>query len=340
MNNTANKTDKKAVIGVTIGDPAGIGPEVVAGALQDRELVKSCRLLIIGEKGVMERALGLYAGSLPLRSDNLTDWITGNSDAPFLLDLHNIDGSQWSPGKVCAAAGRASAEYIIKAADLALDHTIKAIVTAPINKESTRAAGYGELGHLEMLAKYTGSREYATMLVSENLRVVHLTTHYPLKEALNRVKKDYILARVILTQKAFTGWGYARPVIGVAALNPHGGENGIIGDEEIKEIIPAVKAAQEMGIDARGPYPADTIFNRALNGEMDAVIALYHDQGHIAIKVHNVKKSISIALGLPFIRTSVDHGTAYDIAWQGKADATSLKEAIGAAIKLVTQQRL
>jgi 4-phospho-D-threonate 3-dehydrogenase / 4-phospho-D-erythronate 3-dehydrogenase len=185
------------------------------------------------------------------------------------------------------------------------------------------------------LAHYTDTKEYATMLVSDNLRVVHLTTHYSLKEAATRVKKELILARLKLTQKCFNEWGYPHPIIAVAALNPHGGEHGIMGNEEFDEIAPAIMLAKKLGIDARGPFPADTIFNRALKGEFDVVIAMYHDQGHIPIKVHNVQNSVSVALGLPFIRTSVDHGTAFDIAWKGIADAVSMQEAIKQALMLV-----
>ena len=252
-----------------------------------------------------------------------------------IVDLKNLSPLEVKIGKTSAACGKASVEYIIKAAQLALHHKIDAIVTAPINKESTTLAGFGELGHLELLAHYTDTKEYATMLVSDNLRVVHLTTHYSLKEAASRVKKELILARLKLTQNCFNDWGYPHPIIAVAALNPHGGEHGIMGNEEFDEIIPAIILAKELGIDARGPFPADTIFNRALKGEFDVVIAMYHDQGHIPIKVHNVQNSVSIALGLPFIRTSVDHGTAFDIAWKGIADAVSMQEAIKQALMLV-----
>jgi 4-hydroxythreonine-4-phosphate dehydrogenase len=265
--------------------------------------------------------------------DNLQ--LNQNTDVLNILDLKNLSFSEVEIGKTSAACGKASVEYIIRAAQLALHHKIDAIVTAPINKESTTLAGFGELGHLELLAHYTDTKEYATMLVSDNLRVVHLTTHYSLKEAVRRVKKELILARLKLAQKFFNDWGYSHPIIGVAALNPHGGEHGIMGNEELEEIVPAMTLAKEFGIDARGPFPADTIFNRALKGEFDVVIAMYHDQGHIPIKVHNVQKSVSIALGLPFIRTSVDHGTAFDIAWKGIADAVSMQEAIKQAVVLV-----
>ena len=190
------------------------------------------------------------------------------------------------------------------------------------------------MGHLEFLARLTNATEYAGMLVTGPLRVVHLTTHHSLIQACDLVTRERILARLKLTHHSFQQWGFEHPRIGVAALNPHGGEGGLFGTEEIEQIMPAVKEAQALGIDARGPFPADSIFHRAINGEFDVVIAMYHDQGHIAIKVHGFEKSVAVSLGLPFIRTSVDHGTAFDIAGKGTADPQSLEEAIKVAIGL------
>jgi 4-hydroxythreonine-4-phosphate dehydrogenase len=178
------------------------------------------------------------------------------------------------------------------------------------------------------------------MLVSGNLRVVHLTTHYSLKEALNYVKQKYILARLKLTDQSFRSWGFNDPRIAVAALNPHGGEGGILGMDEFEEIGPAVQSARKLGINASGPFPADTVFNRAIQGEFDAVLAMFHDQGHIPVKVHGFAKSVSVALGLPFIRTSVDHGTAFDIAGKGVAEADSMLEAIKVAVNLSLNKTL
>jgi len=243
-------------------------------------------------------------------------------------------------GQVCGACGKAAMEYIVEAVRLAMDGRIKALVTAPINKEATKQAGYGEVGHLEFLAALTGATEYATMLVIGPLRVVHLTTHYSLRDACDLVKKDRILSKLNLTYDSFRQWGIDHPRIGVAALNPHAGEGGLFGAEEIEEIIPAVKEAQNLTIDAQGPFPADSIFNRAIAGEFDVVLAMYHDQGHIPIKVHGFEKSVSVALGLPFVRTSVDHGTAFDIAGKGIASSQSLEEAIQMAVELSEESRL
>jgi 4-phospho-D-threonate 3-dehydrogenase / 4-phospho-D-erythronate 3-dehydrogenase len=333
-------TEERPIIAITMGDAAGIGPEVVAKALLSEEIYSFCSPLVIGERTAMQKAILLIKGHLEINAVKSPDEVTGHFGYIDLLDLHNLDPEEVFTGRICPACGKAAVEFIIKAAQLALHHQVDALVTAPINKESTRQAGYGELGHLELLAHYTDAHEYATMLSSGPLRVVHLTTHHSLKEALSFITEERILARLKLIQKSFQSWGIGHPIIAVAALNPHGGEGGILGREEIEEITPAIKAAQELGIDARGPYPADTVFNRAIKGEFDVVLAMYHDQGHIPVKVYGFEKSVSIALGLPFIRTSVDHGTAFDIAGKGIAEAESMKEAINAAVKLCREGRL
>ena len=334
------KTEGRPIVAITMGDACGIGPEVIAKALSSRAVYKLCRPLVIGDSGAMQKALALAGSTGEIHLISEASSAAGKYGEIDLLDLHNLDEKDVRVGRVCGACGKAAVEYIIKAAQLALHREIAALVTAPINKEATRQAGYGELGHLELLAHYTGATEYATLLMSGPLRVVHLTTHYSLKEAVGCVTGERILARLKLTQDSFQKWGLARPRIAVAALNPHGGEGGILGQEEIQEISPAIKTAQEAGIDARGPYPADTVFLRAIGGEFDVVLAMYHDQGHIPVKVYGFAKSVSVALGLPFIRTSVDHGTAFDIAGKGIAQAESLEEALKVAVKLSQNQGL
>jgi 4-hydroxythreonine-4-phosphate dehydrogenase len=326
---------KKPLIAITMGDAAGIGPEVVAKALLDAQIYDICRPVVIGDCAIIRNAFQLVNGKVELKPLRSIDETTGRFGTIEIIDLHNLSQKDFSVGNISPACGKAAVEYIIKAAQLGLHKQVAAITTAPINKEATRLAGYGELGHLELLAHYTDAKEYATMLVSGYLRVVHLTTHYSLKEALNYVTAERILKRLELTFKSFRSWQIDNPRIGVAALNPHGGEGGILGREEIEQIAPAIEAARAAGIDARGPFPADSIFNRAINGEFDVVLAMYHDQGHIPIKVYGFEKSVSIALGLPFIRTSVDHGTAFDIAGKGVAEAESMKEAIRMAVRLV-----
>jgi len=327
--------NSRPVIVITMGDAAGVGPEIIVKTHLSPQISEICHPLVIGDGDVLLKTIKLLEVPISLNHVYDISEISGQTGTIDILDLHNLDQQEVITGKVCQACGKAAMQYIEKAAELVLQKKAAALVTAPINKEATIQAGYGDVGHLEFLARTTRSKEYATMLVSGQLRVVHLTTHYSLKEACTLVTRDGILARLKLTHASFQQWGISRPRIGVAALNPHGSEGGLFGREEMDEILPAVKEAQTQGIDARGPYPADSIFTRALNGEFDAVLAMYHDQGHIAVKVHGFEKSISIALGLPFIRTSVDHGTAFDIAGKGIADSQSLEEAIKMAVNLI-----
>jgi 4-hydroxythreonine-4-phosphate dehydrogenase len=326
---------QRPIIAITMGDAAGIGPEIIVKALLSEQIYSICRPLLVGEGTTMSAMMGLLDSPLKLNPVEKADEVKGQSGAIDLLDLHNLDQKEVIMGEVCRACGKAAMEYIARAAELALQEEVRAVVTAPINKEATVQAGYGDVGHLEFLARLTHATEYATMLVSGRLRVVHLTTHHPLKDACELVTKERILARLRLTHDAFRQWGMTQPRIGVAALNPHAGEGGLFGSEEIEQIVPAVSEAQGLGIDARGPFPADSIFTRAIGGEFDVVIAMYHDQGHIPIKVHGFESSVSVALGLPFVRTSVDHGTAFDIAGRGIADSQSLQEAIKMAVNLV-----
>ncbi len=331
---------KRPMIAITMGDAAGIGPEIVIKALQSKDIYDTCRPLVVGEGTIISNVIKSLSNPLKLSPVKALEEAKGSFGAIDLIDLHNLDSKDVITGQVCRACGKAAMEYVSEAAQMALQGRVKAIVTAPINKEATVLAGYGDVGHLEFLARLTKSTEYATMLVSGPLRVVHLTTHYPLKDACKLVTRERVLARLRLTHDSFRQWGTSQPSIAVAALNPHGGEGGLFGSEEIEQIIPAIREAQESGIDARGPFPADTVFNRAIAGEFDAVLAMYHDQGHIPIKVYGFEKSVSIAMGLPFIRTSVDHGTAFDIAGKGIADPQSLEEAIKTAVRLSEGQGL
>jgi 4-hydroxythreonine-4-phosphate dehydrogenase len=330
----------KPIIVITMGDAAGVGPEVIVKALAGDEIHGICRPLVLGDSTVLEEAIRIVKKPLRLHPVESIGNIQGQPGTIDLIDLNNLDPKEVVTGQVCTPCGRAAMEYIEKAAHMAQEKAVDAMVTAPINKEATRQAGYGETGHLEYLAKLTGAAEYATMLMTGRLRVVHLTTHYSLREACDQVKKERILARLKLTHKSFRGWGIEHPRIAVAALNPHGGEGGLFGREEIEEILPAVQQARQAGIDAIGPTPADSVFHRALNGEFDVVLAMYHDQGHIPVKVHGFDESVSVALGLPFIRTSVDHGTAFDIAGKGIADARSMSAAIEVAVNLATGKGL
>ncbi len=325
---------ERPLIAITMGDPAGIGPEVLAKALSLKEIYDICRPAVIGESHVMQGAISLIKKSLKLRPVKKVAETLGQFGTIDILDLHKPDLKEFKIGQVSAACGGAAMEYIEMAMNLALSGEVKAMVTAPINKEATMLAGYEGLGHLEYISKKTNTKESATMLATGNLRCVHLTTHYSLREACDQVTKERVLARLKLTDECFVKWGFGKPRIAAAGINPHAGENGMFGREEIEEIGPAVEEARKLGIDVKGPIPADSVFNRAINGEFDVVLVMYHDQGHIPVKVHGFENSVSVALGLPLLRTSVDHGTAFDIAGKGIAEAQSMVEAIKVAVSL------
>ncbi len=321
-------------IAVTIGDPAGVGPEVTVKALAEEELYLLCQPLVIGDAGVVRRAAEIAGTALVCQS------VGGIASARFehgtldMLDLKNVQWEQLELKKASAAGGRASIEYVSVAVQLALSDEIDAIATGPINKQAIHLAGYDYIGHTELLADLTNARRCTTMLATGDLRVTHVTRHVPLRDVASHITKQQVLETILVTAEGLRQLGLEHPRLGVAALNPHGGDDGLLGQEEIEQIAPAVTAAREMGIDARGPFPADSVFFRATAGEFDAVVAMYHDQGHIPIKVRDFERSYTVTLGLPIVRTSVDHGTAFDIAWQGTSSPTSMIEAIKAAAGL------
>ncbi len=325
---------ERPILAITMGDPAGVGPEVIARALTRAEVWECSRPLVVGDAGVLERAMALVGTALsPHRVDSAG--AAGFDPAhPDVLDLHNVDMAHLEVGKVSALAGRAAAEYIEQAVALALAREVGAIVTCPINKAAFQAAGVAHIGHTEMLATLTGDERVTTMLATTGLRVVHVTRHVPLSEVARHITRGQVLETIRLTHAGLHSLGLAQPRIGVAALNPHGGDGGLIGREEIEHIAPAVQAAREEGIQATGPIPADSVFFRAIRGEFDVVVAMYHDQGHIPIKTHGFERSVTVTLGLSIVRTSVDHGTAFDIAWRGLASDESLVEAIRLAAQM------
>ena len=333
------------IVAITLGDPAGIGPEVVVKALAANDDLRLgvCRPLIVGSYTVAEMSAQRFAGGLPLAHVDSREQLADLAWNGAAVPVWNIDtpGASDIPyGEPTIAGGVVSITSIELAATLALEGRIQAISTAPINKEAVHLAEYQDIGHQEVLARMAGITEVATMLMAHRLRAVHLTTHVPFRDAYKYVTKDRILARLQLTDREFRKWGVAKPRIAVAALNPHGGDSGLLGREEIEEIAPAVVQAVSEGIVAEGPLPADSVFLRAADGEYDAVIALYHDQGHISVKMHDFHGSVSVNLGLPFVRTSVDHGTAYDIAGQGIAEAVSMSAAVRTAALLATGRGL
>ena len=331
---------QRPLVAITMGDPAGIGAEVTAKALQDPWVYEKCRPFVVGNASSMNSALDLIGGSGQARVVHDISDVVGEHGEVDVLDMENLAFDQVEYGVISPIAGKASVEWILRAGELAAAGEVAAIATAPINKEACNLAGYKDVGHMEIFQSQTRASNVATMLMAGMLRVVHLTTHRSLRVACDYVTADNVLGKIALTDECFRAWGFDSPRIGVAALNPHASDGGLIGTEEAEHIAPAVERACDQGIDATGPVPADTVFNQAIDGKYDAVIAMYHDQGHIPIKVHDWAKSVSVNLGLPFIRTSVDHGTAFDIAGKGVADAESMLESIRVAVSLASDSIL
>ena len=319
-----------------MGDPAGIGPEVVLKAVAEEEIRRICVPVIIGDAQLLAhnaRVLDLQCGYDIVRQgepipDDLTD--------PLIYHLDNIGGFV-EPGIESGVAGKAAAGYIEAAVGLCAAGSIDAIATAPINKRALFLGGYSFPGHTEFLAHLTGTEEYAMAFVAANLRIVLISTHVPLAVAIRMVERDRLVKVINLTHRELLRWGIERPRIAVAALNPHGAEGGLFVVEEASEILPAIEACRnDDEVNVQGPFSADTVFLRASRGEFDAVVACYHDQAMIPVKCLSFGEAVNVTLGLPFIRTSVDHGTAFDIAGKGLAEHSSMVAAIKLAADLST----
>lgn len=324
----------KPIICLTMGDAAGVGPEIIVKALTNREIFNTCRPLVVGDAKLLNRAIDI------LGSETSVHVIKSFSEATFeegvieCLDLDLLP-ADLPFGQVSAKAGDAAYQYIKKAVELANAGQIDAICTAPLNKEALHKGGHKYPGHTELLAELTGTEDFAMMLSAPKLNVIHVTTHIGLMDAINIIQPDRVYKVIKMASDTLKRSGLGDPKIAVCGINPHAGENGLFGNgEEEEKIVPAVKRAQEEGINVVGPLPADTLFFRATRGDFDMVVAMYHDQGHGPIKVLGLEAGVNITVGLPIIRTSVDHGTAFDIAGKGIADAASLEEAIRQAIVL------
>jgi 4-hydroxythreonine-4-phosphate dehydrogenase len=317
----------KPIVGVTMGDPAGVGPEIIAKALIDKDILELCRPVVFGSRAVMEEAFGICGMKAEINVLDKVDfeYMDGMVN---VFDIDNIDIKNLERGKISGACGKAAYEYIERAVELAMEGKIQAIATAPVNKESLRAAKVPFIGHTEMLEELTGVTNPLTMFQVESLRIFFLSRHVSLRRACDLVTEESVYQIIKISFEALKRLGVEDPTLAVSALNPHGGEHGLFGDEEENEIRPAIKRAADEGYDVLGPFPADSVFHFALKGKYDAVISLYHDQGHIASKMADFEKTVSITNGLPFLRTSVDHGTAFDIAGKGIASGTSMIEAI------------
>jgi 4-hydroxythreonine-4-phosphate dehydrogenase len=322
-----------------MGDAAGIGPEIIARALASEEVYRTCQPLVIGDAGRLAQALGIVGKTLEVRR------VAGPADGRYELgSIDCVDLDLIPPetpfGQLSAMCGDAAYRFIERAVQLAVAREVDAICTAPLNKEALHAGGHLYPGHTELLAELTGTPEVSMMLSSPTLKVIHVTTHIGLLDAIERIEPQLVLRVIQRIHDTLHLSGLGSPRIGVCGINPHAGENGLFGrGEEGTKIVPAIEAARARGIDVEGPLPADTLFFRAARGDFDGVVAMYHDQGHGPVKVMGLESGVNVTIGLPVIRTSVDHGTAFDIAGKGIADERSLIEALRQAIVLAPRGR-
>ena len=329
------------LIAITLGDPAGIGPEIVLKALRFPEVYATCRPLVVGDRRMLERAAGFLGEAAPAFELASAD-PTQARFAPgllTLLDLDNAAPEACPTGQLSAAAGRAAVEYVCAACDLALAGQAAAVVTAPLNKAAMQLAGFHYAGHTELLAERTHAGKVSMLLVGPKLRVIHVSTHVALAKAIQLVTRSRVEEVISLANNACQALGIPHPRIAVAGLNPHAGEGGMFGSQDNEQIIPAVEAARAHGLQVSGPLPPDTVFLRAVQGEFDIVVAMYHDQGHIPMKLLAFDSGVNVSIGLPIIRTSVDHGTAFDIAGRGLARPDSLLAAIQVAVQMVNARK-
>ncbi|WP_419958364.1 4-hydroxythreonine-4-phosphate dehydrogenase PdxA [Psychrobacillus psychrotolerans] len=321
-------TTVREIIAIPMGDAAGIGPEITVKSLAKEELYTMCKPLVVGDANILRKAIEVTGVNLKVRvvsSPAEGSYEFGTID---VMDLANINIEDFAPGEVSAQNGQAAFEFIKRSVELAMAGEVKAIATTPINKESLKAAKVPYIGHTEMLEDLGGAPDPLTMFQVKGMRIFFLTRHVSVAEAITQMTKERVRDYLNRCDKALQRLGVESRKLAVAGLNPHSGEGGLFGMEEVEEIKPGVELAKADGIDAYGPVPADSVFFQALNGKYDAVLSLYHDQGHIAAKMTDFHRTISITNGLPFLRTSVDHGTAFDIAWKNIASEVSMYECI------------
>lgn len=324
---------EKPIIAVTMGDPAGIGPEIVVKSIADKATFDIARCIVVGDKKVMAKAIEIVGADLKINT------VDSPADGDYsygvlnMIDLDNIDMSRFEYGKVNSMCGQAAFDYIKKSIEITMDKQADAVATTPINKESLHAAEVDFIGHTEIFGALTGTADPLTMFETNGLRVFFLTRHKSLRDMLDDIKKDRIIDYVERCTGALRRLGVKDGTMAVAGLNPHSGEHGLFGWEEVNEIAPAVLELKERGFSVAGPVPADSVFHQAAQGRYNSVLSLYHDQGHIATKTLDFDRTISITNGMPILRTSVDHGTAFDIAGKGIAGAVSMEEAIRLAAK-------
>ncbi|MDI6601526.1 MAG: 4-hydroxythreonine-4-phosphate dehydrogenase PdxA [Thermoanaerobacteraceae bacterium] len=329
----------KSIIAIPLGDVAGIGPEIVVKALNNPEIYEIAKPLVIGHSVVLSKAMKICNMNLNINKieDPLEGVYTYGTIDLIELDCPKIE--EIESGKVQKEAGEYAFNFIKKSVELALAKKVHSLATTPINKEALRAANVPYIGHTEILGGLCNVENPLTMFQVKNLRVLFLTRHLSLMDAIKSIKRDMLYEHIKMDINALRALGIADPNLAVAALNPHGGEHGLFGNEEMEEISPAIEMAQKEGLKVSGPVPADSVFYMAMQGKYDAVLSLYHDQGHIATKMVDFERTISLTLGLPFLRTSVDHGTAFDIAGKGIASSVSMEEAIRLAAQYAPTYR-
>ncbi len=336
MPSVARAKAEKPILAVTMGDPAGIGPEIIVKALAQPAVHRVCQPVVVGDVSVLGESLRFGPQGLSVRAIEHLERLAPSTLQIDVLDLGLLRPGQIRPGIPGKKAAKAAVEYIMEAADLASSRLAAGIVTAPINKEIIHAAGYEFSGHTELLARLTKTKHYGMMLVGGGLRVLLATIHMPLRKAISSLTIEKVHEKILLAHRAMLSLGISRPRIALAGLNPHAGEGGLFGKEESAILEPAVLKARRIGIDVSDPLSPDTVFYWAKEGRYDVVVALYHDQGLIPVKVLSFGQAVNVTVGLPFVRTSVDHGTAYDIAGKGKADPRSLVAAIQTAATLAS----
>ena len=322
----------KTKIAIPMGDPAGVGPEIVVKTAVSKEILDLCDLVVIGDKKVLEKATEICQVDLKIHTIKNVEEGKYEKGILNVIDLENVDMNTLKYGQIQGMCGKAAFEYIKKCVELAMEHKVDAIATTPINKESLKAGNVNYIGHTEILGDLSNSRDPLTMFEVDNMRVFFLTRHMSLRKACDAITKERVLEYIERCTKALKQLGVSGKMA-VAGLNPHSGEHGLFGDEEVKEITPAIEEAQKLGYDVVGPVGADSVFHQALQGRYAAVLSLYHDQGHIATKTYDFERTIAITLDMPFLRTSVDHGTAFDIAGKGIVSAVSMIEAVKLAAK-------
>lgn len=321
-------TIPKPILAVTLGDPAGTGPELLTKAFLLPEVRDVCRPVVIGDASVVRAAIAITQAPAQVRVIASPSDATDSPSLIEVVDLANLDAAKLVRGRINPACGQAAFEYIKRAVELTLAEKAHAVVTSAINKAALHAAGHHYDGHTELLSELCGQPKVTMMLVADNLRICHVSTHVSLREAIERARPERILSVIEIARTGVQELGIANPHIAVAGLNPHAGEGGLFGDEEIKYISPAIEQARARGWNVSGPYAGDTVFFRTLQGQFDCAIAMYHDQGHVAAKMLGIWRGVNVTLGLPIIRTSVEHGTDFDNAGTGRGDARSLVQAL------------